>query len=368
MSCAARDCSSPAVPASSAGGCSSPFLRANDDLRLGAEATVLTRDPLAFAAAAPHVAEHPAVKLLGGDVRSFEFPSIACTHVLHMATETALEGPEHHHSIPPRGAPRGSSNCRCQRRAVTPPHELWRGLRTATRRLRAARRGVPRRAARPKTPSAGYAHGKRVAEFLCSVAAAETNLRVKIARCFAFVGPLLPLDLNFAIGNFIRDAELKDRIEVAGDGTPRRSYLYAADLAIWLWTILVQRRVGPAVQRRVGSRPEHRRAREARRAGPEPRHSGAHPGHAGDRRPAEALRTLDCACGRRAWASTLASISPTRSGGPPTGTFQDESPTRRGQTWTVQPMEPAAATRRSRGDKSRGGLSEGSSSRRPSGR
>lgn len=100
-------------------------------------------------------------------------------------------------------------------------------------------------------PANTYGVGKLAAEHLCHIYRSMYELEVVIARCFAFVGPGLPLDVHFAIGNFIRDALFEEAITVSGDGTAVRSYMEEDDLTHWLTTMLTDGRNGEAYN--VGS-------------------------------------------------------------------------------------------------------------------
>src|SRR5258707_14876697 len=63
------------------------FSYINRQLNLNARATVLTRDPVAFAMKCPHLAADPALAFLAGDVRGFSFPEGDFPYIIHAATE-----------------------------------------------------------------------------------------------------------------------------------------------------------------------------------------------------------------------------------------------------------------------------------------
>ena len=72
----------------------------------------------------------------------------------------------------------------------------------------------------PSTVDTGSAYGqaKRVSEFMSTMYGRTYGFDAIIARLFAFVGPLLPLDANYAVGNFVRDVLGGGPVRIAGDG------------------------------------------------------------------------------------------------------------------------------------------------------
>ncbi len=230
------------------------FTWAVDRLGLDTTGVVVTRDPDGFRARAPHLATHPALTLERGDVVELSPALGTFGAVVHAATpssvpvnddtplvmvDTIVDGTRRALEVAAGSGPVPFLFTSSGAVYGTQPPDLS--------HVGEEYPGGPD----PLSPKAAYAEGKRLAELLCASYARAHGVQAKIARCFAFVGPYLPIDRHFAVGNFVRDALAGSPIIVQSDGTTVRSYLYAADLAAWLWSILARGETGRAYN--VGS-------------------------------------------------------------------------------------------------------------------
>ena len=219
---------------------------ANDAHGLGLSLTVLTRNMGALRERAPHLAAHPAIHFLVGDVRTFPIPSERFEFVIHAAFDSSREPDEEETRST---IVDGTARCLDLARRARARRFLFVSSGAVYGKQPSDLSHIPEGYVDDPASSESlsrYGKFKRAAEVLCLRTARETDLEVSIARGFAFVGPHLPLDAHFAVGNFLRDALAGGPIRVHGDGTPIRSYLYAADLAVWLLTILFRGRSGDA--------------------------------------------------------------------------------------------------------------------------
>ncbi len=228
------------------------FAAANETHGLGARAVVLSRNPEAFAARAPHLLGRGDLQFVRGSMCDFAIPAGRFKYVVHAATETGA-GAEAAARILDASIDGTRRVLDLARRAgtekllLTSSGAVYGPQPAEITHVSERYLGAPD----PLAIGSAYGEGKRLAEHLCVAAAKRHGFEAKIARCFAFVGPHLPLNGGYAIGNFMQDALAGREIEVKSDGTPRRSYLYAADLAVWLWTLLFKGAAGEAYN--VGS-------------------------------------------------------------------------------------------------------------------
>ena len=224
------------------------LLDANDALGLGCHITVLSRDPSAFLSAWPGMANR--VEWITGDVRDMKHVTECFDVIVHAATDViAQTSPEDVFATCLDGTRQVltlAHHCGASRVLLVSSGAVYGPLPEGMTHVPETYLGGPD----PLESGSAYGEGKRASEWLAAQAA-RRGVAVKIARIFAVVGPHLPLDKHFAIGNFLRSAMDGIDIIVQGDGSPHRSYLYGADMAAWLWAVLLRGGVGRAYN--VGS-------------------------------------------------------------------------------------------------------------------
>jgi dTDP-glucose 4,6-dehydratase len=226
------------------------LLHSHDRLRLDLQVAVLTRAPDGFRSRLPHLAEHPAVQVVAGDLSCLRELSTRFDHGVHAggdATPTKgsiatfdglLEGT--------RTFCEFASRSGCQRLLNMSSGAVYGRQPWSTQRL------SEHHASGPFEGEAGaYGLGKLASEWLANELGHAAGVAVVHARLFAMLGPYIPLQQRFAAGQFFADAVAGRPIRVNSQGTAQRSYLYAGDVAVWLLTLLLRGEAGQAYN--VGS-------------------------------------------------------------------------------------------------------------------
>ena len=213
-------------------------MQANARLALSLVITAVERRAGSFAARHPHLAVGPGLRVVTGDVRTVTLAD-GPTHLVHAASAVSprehMADPDNVIDIIERGTARMLS--------LAAEARVARFLHISSGSVydRSNGSGAPIAESHATliegaTSAQRFGAAKRRAEASVERAAIPAT----IARLFTLVGPRIPLDGQFAVGQFLADALAGRAVRVSGDGTPVRTYLHMADLMVWCWAALVR--------------------------------------------------------------------------------------------------------------------------------
>jgi nucleoside-diphosphate-sugar epimerase len=209
---------------------------AEAELGLGLRVTVLSRDPAAFLARHPEADDVPSLRFVHGPVADFSFDGERHDFILHAATDTTAFTTAAEEEERARAIVDGTRRMLALAREGGARRFLYVSSGAVYGAAAGRLEGACEEDAVEAAAVTPYGRAKRVAEQAC----ADSGVDFVTARAFAFLGPYLPLEGHFAAGNFLRDARRGGPIEVRGDGTAMRSYLYPTDLVVWLLRLLAR--------------------------------------------------------------------------------------------------------------------------------
>ena len=174
------------------------------------------------------------INFISGDIRNFDCKRQDFDYIIHAATPASAklekENPKEMYSVILEGTKNIidiAKNMNVKKLLFTSSGAVYGEQYQSIKSFKEDYQGIP---------ITYYGKAKKISENIFL----NSNINVSIARCFAVTGPYLNLNIHFAIGNFIKDAIENRDIIIKGDGRPLRSYLYTADLVIWLLAILLK--------------------------------------------------------------------------------------------------------------------------------
>ncbi len=206
---------------------------------------VLSRNPSKFIKNYPKLTSELGIQWICADVSSFDFPDVEIDYCIHGASTSATEtffgiSNFEKFSTITKGSQRVLNLVQTQR--IKSVLYLSSGavfggdLNTSPAELDELY--IPRINHLDEAFTLG--HAKRNSESLFFLARDKyRNTKINIARLVTFFGPHMPMDVHYAIGNFIHSASEGIPLQLKSSGEAIRSYMYMSDAIVWLFKSLV---------------------------------------------------------------------------------------------------------------------------------